>query len=568
MAWNPDCSERVSFAQSGPISAIVLGPPWLVPSSSGKNGASYLVEGLRTNIPIDSLLAQMDGEFVAMTWDESTQTGVIAADLVGRSILYYSASADRVVWASHPVTVATLTSDEVELNREVLNIYFALKGVPAPWSLLKGVKKLFPGHFLHIHDTGVEVKEYLTIERKTYDGSFIEAQEELIQKIKCSIAQCAESPHPIGVFLSGGLDSTVLTAIAREFAPVRAFSVGYLPSYYTDETGQAVLTARLLNVPIEVYRFSPLEIEPLLDKTVAHLPEPVADMAFLPQSFLASHASLFLKFVLDGTGADAILGGSNKFVAEHYRHIYIRVPQLLRKGLYHLLRFLPTSRRWSLTNRLRQLEIFIRGAEIPYSEERTFFWSLFFSHALLQKVLSADWALEQDIGTEILHNLMLQYGENKESVSRVSFMTLRGITAGVELPKLAAIERVSGLFIHTPFLSKDVLTLALSLPDSYKVSGPHGKVVLREASKRIVPHQTLQRRKMNFSPPIGQWLTAYLRELFWETLSQDEGIFNIHTIRRMWQEQRTGWKDWSAELWAIFMFQYWWTQVKHMGKNL
>lgn len=567
VVWNPDWNERVHVAQLAPVSVVVIGPPWISPSLSEKNVAAYIARGLYSNVPLTSLLAQMDSGFLVMTWNDASRIGTLATDPVGRFTLYYSASNGQFVWASHPWLVAILAGSEVQLSQEALNIYFALKGIPAPWSLLKGVRKLPPGHLLTIKETGVEIGEYFPLgKERTYESSFLEAQEELICRLRSSIEQCASNSSPIGVFLSGGLDSTTLTILSCRIAPVHAFSVGYTPRYYADESEHAASVARSLGVPIGIQRFSPTDVAGLLDGILAYLPEPVADMALLPQAFLASYASQYVKIVLDGTGADAILGGSNKFVAEHYRRFYTRVPRIVRRGLiYPLVQSLPSSRCWPLTNRIRQLQVFIRGAEISSSEERTFLWSVFFPQAILKKVLSTSWALDRDFGADILRDLVGRCADC-ENVSRISYMTLRGITAGVELPKLAVVERASGLFIHLPFLSNGVVEFALSLPDSYKVGGGYGKLVLREAFKRIAPQSLTLRRKANFSPPIGHWLTGQLRELFWETVVSEEGIFNIDTIRRMWQEQRVGWRDWSAELWAIFMFQRWWKHVKVQGR--
>lgn len=567
LVWNPNYTERICVAQLDSVSVAVIGPPWISPPLSGKNIATYIAERLYSNASLMSLLAQMDGGFLVMIWNDATRTGTLATDPIGRFTLYYSASNEQFIWASHPWPVAILAEGKAQLSQEALNIYFALKGVPAPWSLLKGVRKLPPGHLLTVKETGIEVQEYFSLEGGTFTGSFLEAQEELICKLRHSIEQCTSDSSPMGIFLSGGLDSTTLTILSCQIAPVRAFSVGYTPRYYADESEHAASVARSLGVPIEIQRFSPADVTGLLDGILAYLPEPVADMALLPQAFLASYASQSVKIVLDGTGADAILGGSNKFVAEYYRCFYVRVPRIVRGLIYPLVQSLPSSRRWPLTNRIRQLQVFVRGAEISSSEERILFWSIFFPQAILRKILSTNWVLDRDFGADILRDLAKRC-RDCENVSRISYMTLRGITAGVELPKLAAVERASGLFIHLPFLSNGVVKFALSLPDSYKVSRGHGKLVLREAFQRIAPPSLTLRRKANFSPPIGQWLTGQLQELFWETVASEEGIFNIHTIRRMWQEQRIGWRDWSAELWAIFMFQRWWKHVTVQGKNL
>lgn len=480
-------------------------------------------------------------------------------------MLYYTVEEGGVIWSSHPQPIGILyRNGRLQISREGLNLYLLLKGIPAPWTLLAKVFKTPGGRVIKIGPSGIAVSNYWPESAiEPYADSFPVAQKALRDQLYRSIQLCVEDASaPVGIFLSGGLDSTIVASVARHLAPVFAFSVGYFPRSIGDETKYAALAAKGLGIPIEIHRFSPSDAVGLVQQINASLPEPVADMALLPEVFLALHIPREIKVVLDGTGADALLGGSPKFLAEYYRAFYMHLPPILRAIIKPLLQALPATRRWSFTRTIYRGQHFIQGAEIPSWEERIIFWSRFIPPPLLSKILLPEWVLDKDLGGEILLDLLGRfpseaYADFPGRVALVSYMTLSAISSSVEFPKLSAVEQQSDIRVCTPFLSPAMVEFALALPDLYKVHSARGKVILRETFRKELPPAVLHRSKANFNPPIGQWLTKELRELFWETMKQDSGLFNIYTIRRMWYEHSSGWRDWSSELWAIFMLQSW-----------
>ncbi len=426
------------------------------------------------------------------------------------------------------------------------------------------MQKIRPGYVVRVGALGVEEHEYWRLSQQicvSYTDHFGEAKAELIERLKTTIKQYVEdASRPIGVFLSGGLDSTAITALAsREGIPLCAFSVGYSPTWRGDETQHAVVAARGLGIPIEVYRFSANDMKNIFDNVLFELPEPVADATLLPQFFLARYASRKVEVILDGNGADLLFGGSNKYLVNRYQQFYMRLPRWLRLGIIRPLSFaLPSSRRWYVTDWIRKWQMFVSGCELP-KEEIDLFWSRFLSQHQIARLLLPDWQEDEDVGKIYLQE-HLRLG--MDDVSNMSYMTLKCIIPWVELRKLSAIEQAVGISIRMPFLSPTLIEFGLRLPKSYKVQNGKGKVILREACVGLVPIHVLKRRKMNFNPPIGRWIIKEFRDVFWEIMSHNTGLFELKTVRNMMQEHIWGWRDWSSELWAIFVLQYWWIRNK------
>lgn len=561
---------NVQTGRAGSIAVVVFGAARARPDAPCRpNLPDYVAQALVEGQSLEALLAEMDGEFVLLAWDAATGTAFLAVDPMGHHALYYSLRPGRAVWASHPQEIARLTA-KPQLDREALNLYLALKGIPAPWSILAGTRKVRPGHVLELTYKGTDEREYwplLEQAAQCYEGDLALARDELLTLLRLAIQRYVEDvPYPVGIFLSGGVDSTAVMALARRAGiPLRAFSVSYSPPHRGDESDYARLAASKIGVPIETCRFSPRDAARLARDVIPRLPEPVADMALLPQLFLGRHAAEQVQVMLDGTGADGVLGGSNKYLAEHYSRFYLRIPRLLRLGVIAPLScLLPASRRWQLTDLARKWQFFITGCELSPTE-RSLFWTRFLPHPVIARLLRSELLVSEDLGAACLRGCWQQVGAG--GVSTTSYLTLKRIMPWVELLKLTSLEQESGISVRKPFLSPALVEFGLRLPDACKVRGSQGKIVLRQACDGLVPPAILKRRKANFVPPIGQWLRRDLREMFWEVVLEEVGLFDVATIRRMMQEHNAGWRDWSSELWAIFVLQYWWITNRQQGET-
>ena len=437
----------------------------------------YLADALANRGVLQPLLDEFDGEYALVAWDADSGLTCLATDPVGNRALYYTIGEGGLICGSHPQRIAALNGS-LTLDPEALHLYFALKAIPAPWSILSGVHKVRPGHLLVASCDDLEEKEYWPLvsrAREPYEGDFQTAQAELRDLLVSAIRRdAAGAGQSTGLFLSGGLDSTVLMALARQAeVPLQAFSVGYEPRQRTDETYFAGLAAGELGAGLEVYRAGAAESAQVVREMLDSAPEPVNDMAFVPQLLLARPAAGKASAILDGTGADSVLGGSNKYKADHLSRRYLRIPQLLRRAIIQpLSQALPASRRWRITDAVRRWQIFAAGSELA-EDERRFFWSRFLSDSLIDELLQPEWRVEPKLAVKCLkeHWERLQ----GEEVSASSFMTLKTILPGVELLKHSHLEAMTGISIRKPFLAPPFIEFALRMPDSFKVPDPRAR---------------------------------------------------------------------------------------------
>ena len=549
------------IGQAGSISVLIFGSArWQPQFPHQSEMATRISRLMASGEPLDRVLDRLEGEFVLAAWDLQEATAYLAVDPVGRRELYYAAAPGGIAWSSHAQTVARLIG-RWQLDPVALGLYLGLKGIPAPWSLVAGVRKLRPGWLLQVKRRDWQEREYWPLAARidsTYEADFAHGQDEFRELLTSATRRCvADAGEPVGVSLSGGLDSTVITAIAhQEGIPLRAFSVGYAPPYRTDESRFATLAANEIGVPIQTCNLSATTAAEIVQTLVPGMPEPLADAAVVPTLYLASQASGGVQMMLDGTGAGMVAGGSNKYVVERLTQRYLRIPAFLRRAVIGpASRMLPASRRYRLTDTIRKGQMFIAGSELS-DEERHLYWSRFLVPQEIARLVHPRWLEPGDPAGNCLQSYLRQVDQFR--ISATSYMTLKTSTPWVEMFKLSCVEQQTGISMRSPFLSPPLIEFGLRLPDSFKLSGSEGKVILRRLSKGLVPDVTLQRPKANFSPPVSDWLKGPVRDLFWDTLNQPEGAFDRRTVRRMVRENELGWRDWQSALWAIFVLQYWW----------
>lgn len=539
---------------------ILIGSGRRQPGSQSEND---ILQDLSTSIlenrPVSRCLSDLDGEFILITLNKKEEATYLAVDPIGNCQLYYSLFSGGILFASHPQIIADWTGKR-ELDKEGVNLFLSLKGIPAPWSILQDVKKVKPGYVRTASRLGNTEEKYWFLEErvsKNYQSDLKTAQEDLQQKLTSVIKNYVSGiSSPVGIFLSGGLDSTLIMSLAHQSKiDIKAFSAGYQPMTRGDETAYAKLASLELGVPIQIEASTGKDILYLIENDLPALPEPIADPTWFPQMYLTRKAATQVKVILDGTGSDGLFGGSPKYIADRISNVYLRIPAFLRHGLITpISNLFPASRKWQITDMIRKWQFFIAGCEVP-EQEREIYWTMFMHHPLVEKLLTPAWGLEQDLGKQLLETARSEFG--KKDISGASYLTLKYIMPWYELYKLNSLSMMCNTSIRKPFLSTSLVEFGLILPDEFKVSKNRGKIVLRNMSKNLVPEAIYQRGKANFSPPITSWLQNDLKEIFWETFLQNGCIFQKETIQHMARQNQQGWRDWRSELWASFVLQYW-----------
>jgi asparagine synthase (glutamine-hydrolysing) len=569
--WKEMGSKTIAIEKKGDWILFVCGfLRWLPNTFPPGPFLAQAFQFLEENKSLPQLMASIEGEFALLAVNTRMGAAYLVTDRIGHTSLYYSRKASLLICASHPNLVARAMGS-LRLDPVGIQLYLSLKGIPAPWTLLEGVSKVQPGHIIEIDREHEEDREYWSLldhMQDNYLGNLKDAQEELRELLVQAVRRSAgEIKDPTGIFLSGGLDSTVIMSTAhRSGLPLKAFSVGYVPSYRNDETKHARLAAQAFSIPLEIQQFTSMDIKALLEEILPDLPEPVADASFWPQLFLSRVACQQVKVVLDGTGADSLLGGSNKYLAEGYAQAYLQIPTWLRKSLIvPAINMLPASRRWKLTNMARLVQFLFAGLEQP-SEDRELFWTRFMPIKAANKLLKTEFVNSADPGGKRLiearqaANARQENLHSQRHISISSYITLKEIQPWVELLKLNAIERICGFSIRSPFLSSPLIEFCLRLPDPFKLHNRQGKFILREAVTEWVPDEIIKRQKANFSPPVDRWLCQVLYSDFLEAFAA-QGPFIRNEVLRLFSLQRSGWRDWQSELWAIYVLQRWWISL-------
>lgn len=525
------------------------------------SAVGWLVESLAGGKGLESALGELDGEFAVLVWDANSRRAFLASDRVGHRTIYYSRTAQGGLACSSHAALAARATGRLAVDPQGLNLYLALRGVPAPYCLLQGVRKAVPGQ-LHSFSVGSESTstwwDPAGASGSTIPYDLDEAGLALQSALATAISRSLPPENKgAGIFLSGGLDSSILASVAvRQGSALDAFSVGYTPAFRTDETRYAEQAAQQMELPLQIERFSIRELENLFEYAVPNLSEPVADPSFWPQLYLSGRVPAHVSMMLDGTGADGLFGGSNKFLAQSYRRIYHRLPALVRRGLVRpLVGTLPASRRWRVTNLIRKAQFFLAASELD-DLAAEILWSQLMPKQAILHLLKPEWRVEGNRATSLLQQELQRFSGDHE-LAGVALMNLRQIQPWYELHKHNTIETLTDLSIRKPFLSPEVISLALSLPDDFKVRGRQGKYILYRTFAQTIPPQVLERPKSNFSPPVSLWLAKAFGNAFEEMVNQSV-FFDQIVLRRMAREQASGWRDWQTELWAIFVLECWW----------
>ena len=527
--------------------------------------ANTIGDNLHAGEKLEQILQGKEGEFIVATWDKANRTGYLSTDPLGHVKLFYSEKKNSIVFASHPRLITPLDTSE-KISKEGLELLLSLRVIPSPYSIIQDVFKLAPGQILVIGDNYHEYVDYYSPFLATEinnDIPLLQAASLLMEKLSTVIERNNwDNDQIAGLFLSGGLDSGLLLGLISELGiPVENFTVSYYDQDSNDESRIAKRTAKAFNLPITVFKEKPSEILKLIQETISYLPEPVGDISFYPQLWMALNASERASVIFDGTGADNLFGGLNKIKAETYLNLLYSLPGIFRERLLPgVVNTLPSSRKSPLTSMVRRARKLIEGSRMEYLQ-RQVYWTRLLSKPIINEIMLPEWHCENDICDNLLMSAYFPAGDNRKITSS-SIMSVRGVLPYTSLYKLNMIESLTGLSIRLPYLAPDFVQFSLGLPDTLKVKGHQVKYILRKTADIYFPKELRRRHPGNFTPPMRLWIKRELREFFVSEILED-GPFNPEYLKKMIRDQFDDKNDWLLELWVIFMFQAWAKQNTH-----
>lgn len=503
---------------------------------------------------------RLNGMFALAIWDEPNGRLVLARDRMGQKPLYYAQLPDGgIAFASQPKALLKHPKVPRGLDRDSLARYLFYEYVPAPFSIWEGVRKLPRGHVLIWERGSIRVSRYWTVEIPAPEAEappFEEAAERFWGSFRDAVGRHRRSEVPLGVFLSGGIDSSSVAAALCELEPaagVRTFSIGFDdPSF--DESQHALEVARFLGTDHHARTFSLAEVHELLPEVSDWLDEPFGDASILPTHLLSRFARESVTVALGGDGADELMAGYPTFEAQRAARLYRRLPRPARALVEAAAARLPVDHRnFSLDFKIKQ---FLRGAAEPppLAHQR---WLGSFSGPELASLL-----VDPPLDVEAEHQAMAAaLAPGLDPLERSLALYQETYLPEDILTKVDRASMARGLEVRAPFLDAQLVAEIQRLPSSYKYGGGRTKRLLKRAVSGRLPGTIPGRSKKGFGIPVGRWLRGPLAPLLDHLLNADrltrEGLFRPEEVARRIGEHQAGLRDHRKPLWTLLMFQLW-----------
>jgi asparagine synthase (glutamine-hydrolysing) len=507
-------------------------------------------------------LERLNGMFALAIWDRRERTLFLARDRIGKKPLHYCLHNGGIVFGSEIKALLKHPDVAREIDLGALNKYLSYEYVPAPDTIFKSIRKIRPGYFLLFKGGDIRTEKYWDIPLsdnpigyKTED----EYVEELREILERSVRSRLVADVPVGVFLSGGLDSSMVAAMAkRSNKDIECFSIGFDEVSF-DERKYAAKVAQSINLKQNLRIFSTSQMLENLEALPCLLDEPLADASILPTYLLSKMTSEKLKVVLSGDGGDELFAGYPTYQAHKLITYFDSLPESLKEVARSLAQSLPVSdANISFDFKVKQ---FLRGAGVS-SEIRFFRWMGGLTDSEKRELLSDDLkaALIHHNSYQDIFRYLNQSGLTKD-LERILYLSMKLYLQDDILVKVDRAAMANGLEVRCPLLDLEFVEFACQLPTKYKLKGLKTKYLLKKAARGILPDEIIDRRKKGFGIPIARWLRNELKDFMCDSLNETklkrQGFFNYSYIKKLVDDHLERKVDNRKALWSLLVFQIW-----------
>ncbi|PYP00058.1 MAG: asparagine synthase (glutamine-hydrolyzing) [Gemmatimonadetes bacterium] len=497
-------------------------------------------------------LGRLEGMFGLAVWDDRHARLVLARDRAGEKPLFWTQVNGELRFASEIQALLAYPDQARRVNPAAAALYGALGYVPAPHTMLDGISKLAPAHLLVADRKGLTVRRYWDPAAVAARPSRLDSPTTLRDVLLRAVERELMSDVPVGVFTSGGLDSSLLAAAAARVMAgerIHTYAVKFVEPGY-DESPQAEAVTHHIRTIHHVVTADDRALARAFEHITRSLAEPVGDPAILPTLLLAEAAREHVKVVLSGEGADELFGGYPTYLGHKAAGLYRRIPG--RAALRWLVDRLPTSTgKVTLEFLLKQ---FVAGAELPLVERHLTWFG-----ALGPDALVLAWAVG-----------LLKDFPTAPPLNRVSWLDFLTYLPDNLLVKVDRGTMLASIEARAPYLDREVMELALPAPAALKVRGFTTKAILKEAARGLVPEAVIRRKKRGLSVPVARWLNGGLRSLVDRYLAAPR-LFPAASTARLLADHRAGARNNARKLWPMLMAELWaerWqvdTEAGHWG---
>ena len=514
----------------------------------------------------ESVFKKLNGMFAFGLWDNRKQVLYLVRDRYGQKPLYYWHSSKGIAFASELKSLIKHPGLNKEIDIYSLSRYLSYEYVPAPHSIFKDVNKLLPGHYLKWNGRNINTTPFWQINFNGTDTvqslSVPEIEHQLTDLLKRSIERRLISDVPLGVFLSGGIDSSAIVSLMSELIPpdqIKTFSIGFEEESF-DESGYARTIAQRFGTDHHEQILTPEKMLEILPEVWSFMDEPFADASILPTFLLSKFTQEHVTVALGGDGGDELFAGYDPFQAHTVARYYEKIPGFMQSFFANqIVQRLPVStRNMSIDFKLKQ---FLKG--IPYKPAiRNQVWLGSFTKEEQKDIFSGD--INHILSDfDPYDDIPKSYNGTKfrDPLDEIIYCYSHFYLADDILTKIDRASMATSLETRSPFLDVEFAEFVNHIPSKLKLNGLTRKYILKKSMENKLPKEILYRKKKGFGIPLTKWLKKELKPTLLDVLSpsrlNQSGLFNTNTIKTMLDDHFSGRKDNRKPIWTIFMFEMW-----------
>jgi asparagine synthase (glutamine-hydrolysing) len=510
----------------------------------------------------DDMLGELNGMFAFALWDGRRRRLLIGRDRFGEKPLYWGIFDKTLLFASEPKVLLAHPAVKPAVNLQALRQYLSFDYVPAPLSIYEGINKLPAAHKLVLEDGRAEVERYWCLSYKTAQPvpTENEAADHLRKLMADAVRMRLVSDVPLGVLLSGGVDSSTVAAFAVRAStePVKTFSISFAEASF-DESAYARGVAKFLGTDHHEERLSANLAANLVSEIGAWMDEPFSDPSLVPTYLLSRFTRKHVTVALGGDGGDELFAGYPMYAGLRWAEFYKRLPSPLRDRIVEpIVRLLPVKTK-NLSFDYKAAR-FVTGAKYD-TVARHHVWFGSFTPEEQFDLLTADALAVSDGEIYAQARQFAEECDSNDPVTRMQSVDTRLYLAEDILTKVDRASMAVSLEVRAPFLDPRVAEFAASLPGNYKLRGHKTKYILKKAVHELLPPFVTKRGKKGFGVPVAEWLKVKLRPLARDLLSPERvrraGVFNPTYVARLQDEHERGLANHRKLLWTLLMFELW-----------
>jgi asparagine synthase (glutamine-hydrolysing) len=497
------------------------------------------------------------GMFAFAIWDQAKQALFIARDRVGKKPLYYFVSNEGdLVFGSELKVLLEHGSLRPEVDTAALDAYMTFGYVPEEFCILKGVKKLLPGHFLTFAEGKVSTKQFWDFD---YSETLIKSEDEYVEtlreKIKDAVKVRLISEVPLGAFLSGGVDSSTIVGFMSQLLgqPVKTFSIGFEEDSFS-ELKYARIAAKHFSTEHHEFIVTP-DMCDVADELVWHFDEPFADSSALPTYMVSKLAREHVTVALSGDGGDELFAGYTRYVTDRKRSGFAKLPAAVRSGvLQPVSEMLPSGafgKNYLYNVSLDPIGRYLNSIS-HYSAMQK---KSLYSAALREKLNGTFGAAEH------IYRRYAEAVRSGDPVDALLYLDSKTYLPGDILTKVDRMSMAVSLEARVPLLDHELIDFVTKIPADMKLKGLETKHIFKKAARGIVPDAILDRPKQGFGVPINEWINLQLRDRMLGMLNEkrtvERGYFESAYVQNLLSEHQRGRRDHAWALWGLWMLELW-----------